>query len=157
MGGAMRLFAIAVVTTLVLSIGEAAAQGRQLQIVVEDLDRDAAQCGLTERAIREVATVELRRAQIAVASDANPVLSIEPIVLSMVLSPSKPHCVFSLVVSVVYVDTARTRGRFRSNQGFDNVHLCNRHSLGAEETAVFAREFSKIVAQQIGECLSELN
>lgn len=143
-------------TILSLSVGEATAQIRHLQIVVEDLDKSAAECGISERGITDAATAELRRTHIGLAPEANPMLSIEPLFQTMVLSSSQPYCVYSLLVSVVYAEAVRTRGKFRSTQANDFVYLCRVHTFGADEKSQFAGEFYKILARDIGECLSEL-
>jgi hypothetical protein len=142
---------------VVLSFGNAQAFAQQtrpqLSIIVETLDQDATNCGITKDSIESIARLTLRNNGVATASaQTNPWLYIAPTVLA--------NCAFHMQVSVQGMAPLDLAAGTTSLGGFKSkmrlTTLCSQNSVSSATRSGAPAQFLNMLETNLKLCLGSL-
>lgn len=138
-----------------LSATHLVAQSRPtLEILIEKLSDEAAQCGVIESTLRTPAALTLRNNRLSVSNErTDPYLHLVVTVLYM---PNINSCAFSSRVSIRSAQSARVRNYLRSNK-FEDVILCNNSVIFFGARNNVPKELAETVATQVADCLADID
>lgn len=154
----MRTFLL-VMLALLLSAHTMAQQRPKLGIVIEELDSDAAACGISKSSLESIAALTLRNNGIQTVNEiTNPYLYVRAVFLT--IQAGGDSCVFSMRVEVRGIrqlDMPNTPlGAFTAREGSHTL-LCVAGGLNISPTPLAVSEMTRELEEGIKLCLGRLD
>ena len=121
-----------------------------MRVVVERLDADATQCGISESQIESIANLTLRNNRV----QPNPT-AVGYLYVAITVIPSSGYCIHTTAVQVLAPGMQIGNSGFRGRAA--NVELCDKHSVGALARVNFPMLVENDVERLIKQCLGSLD
>jgi hypothetical protein len=142
--------------TLLWSVSSGAQQRPTLKVVIEELDQDAATCGINSSSIESITALTLRNNGIQVVASSSPYLYVQLTIIPMRNNNILIGCANNVTVAVRATGPAPL-GRFKPRKGYVATSLCESGAIISGSVSSFSKQTNDTLEQHIKICLGELD
>lgn len=157
-GGFMRrlIFGAMLTATLLWSVASSAQERPTLQVLIEDLDQEAAACGIDQRSLESIAALTLRNNGIQVVASTIPYLYVQLTVIAIRNTANNViGCANNVMITVRALGPAPL-GRFKPRK-WVGTNLCMSSAVISGPVSDFSKRTNDMLEQHIKICLGELD